>query len=690
MPDLGKSIQLHDMNPFQELFLIAFIVMILILVGRMFAKIKINGKPAKIPLVIVTVFLGFIIGLILRAIDKDFSFALVPHLSMISILILFISFGAMIDFKSFKKFGIWTLLIGTIPYLIEWIAITAVVILLTSLYWMEAAIVAAIISMCAPGVVSPKLIDNITKGYESKSNYNETVSLASAIESIFGLIVMIVLVIIYFGKYSPNGIATSEVILLPLILLISGLVLGALLGIFIVKVIKPASDFISRPYARDTKGLEGDKLKAANVLNEHAENKTNLIVWVFAVFLIIVIYTLVQELIGVGFLVQEVALVSGITVAIFASKSLTIKKTQKALVKNSNLYYGLFGSFIVWGFGGMLIDPAIISGNDWVSINGFSGSIPNVVAAIVIILIALIFRIIGIFTIMSFNKEFTLKQKLYTIPVMLSTGTSGVNNGITIFVVLGVTSSTTGIQMEHAILIQDMLIVLGALMTFTLIPIGIVLLAWGQDKLIFQWADISEGKYKHRFGVALKEEKIKHKKEGTHLANEYWKSFYEEKTIVSKYKKTVHKTLTNLELQVTAINEKINKLKVSKAWKINELERAKVIEASNLEFRLNEVQGDQEKIDQANQKSLAASMAIIDNIKLTDEKYEQEIALLENQVVALQEQIEAETNKVDKLNLPDDIVEAKNKLKENAQNLKNYVDSNFKEHEELKTITANF
>lgn len=513
---------LTDMSIFLELGLIILITAALIGIAKLFTMIKINGKKLPVPLVMVVIITGFIIGLILRSIDPGFNFKIVPYFSMISVILLFIAFGSMIDFKAFKKFGVWTILLGVIPYIIEWIAITIIITLLTNLLWFEAGIIALMLSMCAPGVISPKIMDNIIKGYERENSYNETVSLAGAVENIFGLIITIVLVTVYQGSYK-GGVSAGVIVALPVLLLIIGGLIGALMGALTFYVLKPAANVIIKTNKIKEEGLEDKELEEAKRKNEKSEFNNNTLVWAFLFVVAAAFYLTLQLVAGLGFLIMESGLVAGIIISLFGSKSEVNAKAQKTIARNSNMFYALLGCFIVWGFGGMLIDPAILAGNDWLSIGGKSNILPNVITSLIFIVIGVLFRIIGIFLTMSLNSEYTFKQKLYTIPVMLSTGTGGVNNGVTILLVLGV-SATAGDQWTNALMMQSIMIVTGTIMTFTLIPVGVFLLGFGQDRLIFKWNSISEGQYNTLVRKEIKN--LANKNEINEALKTFWDDFY--------------------------------------------------------------------------------------------------------------------------------------------------------------------
>ncbi len=673
---------LSDINIYAEIFLISLITIIIIFLTKVIKSIKIKGKENNIPVAIIVIFLGFITGLILRAIDQDFSFKVVPHFSMISIIILFIAFGTMIDYKQFKKFGIWTIILGTIPYLIEWIALTIIIIVTTNLIFSEAGIISALIAMCSPGVISPKIIDNIKKGYEKETNYNNTISLASAIENVFGLILMIILIVIYIGNYSVSASGSNYgiIILTPILLLLIGLFLGIFMSLIIIEIFKPLANLLFKNYLVDESKLNGEELNIAKKINNKAKNRNNIFVWILMVLLFASTYAALQFTIGIGFLIMESALICGIIISIFSEKDIETKETQKSIANNSNIFYTAIGCFVVWGFGGMLIDPNQIVGNDWfVGKNNNPVGIPNIITAIFYIFIGILFRILAIFAVMSFNKEYTLRQKIYTIPAMLTTGTPSVNNGVTILVILGITSTTPLTQQNNALLLQNIMIVTGSLMTFLLIPIGSIILGWGQDKLIFKWENISEGQYNSKLKKSLKEEKINDeiKINIKQTIKEFWNEFYNLKNENAKFEKEKNAAKEKILIDIDLYNKKIKKTEINKLNIVEEY-KLKFLSLKNV-LDLNLKEKEKEKHKEIKEKYNFELKKIKWKEKKQLKKNKEKEMFLNKNIEELKKSLEVEKEK--KHEKPKLIEEIENKLINKHKELKLLINKNIKNNE---------
>lgn len=539
-----------------EFIVIIAVVFFLYFVSKTLSNLKIGSYTIRIPKVISVIATSFLLGLVFREINPDFSFELAPYLSMISIIILFISFGAMIDFESLKKFGVWVLLIGIIPYLIEVVGLTLAISFLTKLHWYEATIPASLISVCSVGITTPRLIQNSKDGYERGTQLNETLSLASAVESILSLVFLVVFVLFYKMGYSENGITVKTSLFVALVfapsILIGGAFIGIFLGVFTLYFIKPLMKKISPPHKISTIGLKEDELLLANKINNKAKNKTNLFSFLSIILITIVIYFSLQ-VIGLGLIMMESALIAGMVLSLAGSKSIEHREIQMSFAKNSSVFYGFVGSIIVWGFGGMLIQPSSLSGTDW----SWSG-IPNIVYILLFTMVGILFRFIGVFFIMSFSKKFTLKQKAYTFISFYTKGTGGVNNGSSILLLLGVATVVGSDQYNNALVIQQMLLGWGAFVVFVTIPIGDVLLVSTREKLIYKWKELSEGEFKEIVNVATKEIVSKNKRDLNKDISNYWNFYYEK----IKKENSISEKTTKKNLEINRlVNYNENKLK---------------------------------------------------------------------------------------------------------------------------------
>ena len=565
-----------------ELIFIVAIIIFLYFISKILSNFRIGSRNIRIPRVITIIFASFLLGVIFRLISPTFSFELTPYLSTISIIILFISFGAMIDFRSLKKIGIWVLLMGTIPYLIEVIGLTAIVTLLTKLQWFESAIVGTLIATCSVGITSPRLIESLSQGYESKTQLNETLSLASAVESILSLVFFVMFIIFYKMGYSDSGITgTSSLLVIFVfapIILIGGVIVGISLGLFALYIVKPMMKKVVPHYKILINGLEGKGLEQANIVNEKAKNKSYLFSWIIIVSILVIIYFALQT-IALGFIMMESALVSGMVLSISGSKSLENQEIQKSFAKNSSFFYAIVGSIIVWGFGGILINPSSFVGHSW----GNTNSIPNIAYIVLFAIIGAILRFGGIFFIMGFSSRFTLKQKIYSFIAFYTKGTGGVNNGAALLLLLGVTQ-TSGDQYDNAIIMREMLLGWGAFMVFLTIPIGDILLVKTRGKLIYKWSNLSEGEFKRNISLSSKGIIKKESKELKELTSKYWKLYYsKEKQEISISKKT-KKMNMNIERNIKYKEYKINNLSLRNFEIENEIIKYKQSQERTLKY----------------------------------------------------------------------------------------------------------
>ncbi len=617
-----------------EVVVIAAIIFFLYLISKILGNLKIGSRTIRVPKVITVIFASFILGVIFRAINPDFSFQLAPYLSTLSIIILFIAFGAMIDFRSLKKFGTWVLLIGTLPYLLEVVGLTLIISLTTHLQWYEASIAATLVSICSVGITSPRLMENLVQGYEKDVQLNETLNLAAAVESILSLVLFVMFIIFYKMGYSDSGITEKSSLLVIFVfvpvILIGGVLIGIIIGLLALYVITPMIRKIIPAYKISTNNLNGVELEQAKLINNKARKKSNFYSWIIVVFLITVVYFALQ-IISLGFIMMESALISGMILSIAGSKSLEHKNIQSSYAMNSGIFYGTIGSLIVWGFGGMLIDPSSFSGHSW----GPHKGILNIEYIIFFSISGALLRFIGVFGIMSFGSKFTSKQKIYSFISFYTKGTGGVNNGAAILLFLGVSLSPESPQLSNALILQDMLLGWGAFMVFVSVPLGDTLLVSLRDKLIYKWQGLSEGEFKKLSidSATTKSDKKELKKE----SSSYWKLYYKknklEVSLTSKVKKNNKKVL-----RIVDYNErKINKLTI-KNYGIKE-EIDKKSKSSSLLINILDQKTPSEKIDSKKTK-------VEEKLLKNKNKLENIISTNGENIKSLKEKIDNEKTKI--------------------------------------------
>lgn len=187
----------------------------------------------RIPGLIGLIFTGIILGPHgLNLISSDI-LNISKDLREIALIVILLRAGLSLDLKDLKKVGRPALLMSFLPATFEIAAVTLLAPPLLGITHLEALIMGAVLSAVSPAVVVPRMIQLMESGYGKKKRIPQMVLAGASVDDIY----VIILFTAFMGLYKGAKISYGIILSVPLAVL-SGLILGILCGVVVVRIFK--------------------------------------------------------------------------------------------------------------------------------------------------------------------------------------------------------------------------------------------------------------------------------------------------------------------------------------------------------------------------------------------------------------------------------------------------------------------
>lgn len=190
-------------------------------------------KYFKLPGLLGMIITGIILGpYALNLISEDI-LNISSELRKIALIVILMRAGLTIDLNDLKKVGRPAIFMCFIPASFEIVAVTLIAPILFKIPYLEAAILGTVLAAVSPAVVVPRMISLIENSYGKTKSIPQLIMAGSSVDDIY----VIVLFTSFLGMYSGKDFELKSLLAVPLSIL-SGIVLGALTGIILIKLFK--------------------------------------------------------------------------------------------------------------------------------------------------------------------------------------------------------------------------------------------------------------------------------------------------------------------------------------------------------------------------------------------------------------------------------------------------------------------
>ncbi|MDF2594953.1 MAG: cdu [Clostridia bacterium] len=205
---------------------LALILIIGFVLSGVFQKLKL---PGLLGMLMTGIFLGpYVLGLIDGEILNISS-----ELRQMALIVILTRAGLALDIKDLKKVGRPAILMCFVPATCEILAIMVLAPLFFGMSYIEAAIMGAVLAAVSPAVIVPRMLRLMEGGYGKEKSIPQLIMAGASVDDIY----VIILFTSFLSMYQGEGFDAKSLIHVP-IAIVSGLVVGIIGGIILLKLFK--------------------------------------------------------------------------------------------------------------------------------------------------------------------------------------------------------------------------------------------------------------------------------------------------------------------------------------------------------------------------------------------------------------------------------------------------------------------
>jgi len=151
----------------------------------------------------------------------------------IALIVILTRAGLSIDLKDLKRIGRPAILMSFIPATFELLAVTLIAPSLLHITYIEAAIMGSVLAAVSPAVIVPRMLHLMEGGYGKKNSIPQLIMAGSSIDDIYVIVIFTILL----NMYQSGNFNTSALLAIP-VSLVMGLIVGIIIGIGLVYLFK--------------------------------------------------------------------------------------------------------------------------------------------------------------------------------------------------------------------------------------------------------------------------------------------------------------------------------------------------------------------------------------------------------------------------------------------------------------------
>ena len=187
----------------------------------------------KVPGLLGMIITGVILGpYVLNLIDPTI-LAISSDLREIALIVILLRAGLSMDLKDLRKIGKPAILMCFIPASLEILTITILAPLLLGVSYLEALIMGSVLAAVSPAVVVPRMLKLMDEGYGEDKSVPQLVMAGASVDDIY----VIILFTAFIAMYQGAGFQATTLLSVP-VSIISGILLGVIIGYILVKIFK--------------------------------------------------------------------------------------------------------------------------------------------------------------------------------------------------------------------------------------------------------------------------------------------------------------------------------------------------------------------------------------------------------------------------------------------------------------------
>lgn len=205
-------------------------ISIIILLGLSLGKIFNN---LKLPSLLGYILTGIVLSpYAMNQIDTSL-LNIAPQLRQIALVIILTRAGLSLNINTLKKVGRPALLMCFLPACFEILSVIVIGPLLFGITIVEAAIVGSVIAAVSPAIIVPRMINLIEEGYGEKHSIPQLVLAGASVDDVFVIVIFTAMTAL-----EASGEFTALSFVKIPISIVSGIIVGAIVGIVLVQLFK--------------------------------------------------------------------------------------------------------------------------------------------------------------------------------------------------------------------------------------------------------------------------------------------------------------------------------------------------------------------------------------------------------------------------------------------------------------------
>lgn len=212
---------------------LAMIFLLGLIMGSIFKKLRL---PSLLGMIIT----GMILGPYTLNVLHPNVIAISGDLRQLALVIILTRAGLSLNISDLKKVGRPAILMCFVPACFEIIGVILIAPKTMGITVLEAAIMGSVIAAVSPAVIVPRMIKIMEEGYGKKNSIPQLILAGASVDDVF----VIVLFTAFTSLVGGNGISITSFVQIP-ISIIMGIIFGVLLGICL-------SRFFKKVHIRDT------------------------------------------------------------------------------------------------------------------------------------------------------------------------------------------------------------------------------------------------------------------------------------------------------------------------------------------------------------------------------------------------------------------------------------------------------
>lgn len=207
---------------------LSLIFLLGLLLGSIFNKLK-------LPSLLGMIFTGIILGPHVLNLLDDSIISISADLRQLALVIILTRAGLSLDITDLKKVGRPAILMCFVPACFEIVGVILIAPKLLGVTLLEAAIMGSVIAAVSPAVIVPRMIKIMEEGYGKEKSIPQLILAGASVDDIFVIVIFTALTGLASGE-SVSGFRLLEIPISILLGIIIGIICGALLIRFFKKI----------------------------------------------------------------------------------------------------------------------------------------------------------------------------------------------------------------------------------------------------------------------------------------------------------------------------------------------------------------------------------------------------------------------------------------------------------------------